>query len=134
VPGWDVLSTAFFQLSDREFDDGVLAVETVGFDGVQVGAVGDEAVMTPAREQCLLGGVGEAGAAHHQAHDATVFVAGPAAFVGGFGVLRVPAEGVVDIGPGLVSNRCDRGCDLVVVGDRDRSGHVVAVEGAEQFP
>ena len=47
VPGWDVFSGAVFQVADGEFDDGVVAVEPVGFDGGQVVAVGDEAVMSP---------------------------------------------------------------------------------------
>ena len=56
----DVFGSACFQLADRQLHDGVLAVEPVGGDGVEIGAVGDEAVVSRFGEQAGLGGVGEA--------------------------------------------------------------------------
>ena len=129
-----MLGSAIFQLADREFDNGMVAVKPVRFGGVQVGAVRDEGVVSPRREQGLLGLVGEAGAAHHETHGAMIFLAGAAALIGGFSDLGEPAEGVVDVLPGVISNRGDSGSDLAVVGDGDRSGHLVTIEGAEQFP
>ena len=75
MPGGDVFSSAIFQVADGEFDHGVLTVEPVGFDGVEVVAVGDEAVMSPLGKQAGLGGVSQAGAAHHQPDDATMLSA-----------------------------------------------------------
>jgi len=79
-----VFSTAVFELADGQLDDGVLTVEPVGFDGVQVAVAGDEAVMTPRRTTVLVGAIGEAGAAH----EAAIFLTGAAANVGGFDDLR----------------------------------------------
>ena len=37
VPRWDVFEAgAFFEVADGEFDDGVLAMELVGFDRLEV--------------------------------------------------------------------------------------------------
>jgi hypothetical protein len=59
VAGGDVFDAAGFEVADGEFDDGVVAVEGVGFDGVEVDAVGDERVVSPFGEQPELGCVGE---------------------------------------------------------------------------
>ena len=97
VPGGDVFeSRAFFEIADGELDAGVAAVEPVRGGGVVFG-VGDECVVSPVGPQPLLCGVGEAGAAHDEAHGALVGAA--AGGVGRFG----------DLG---VSSRNARGCGV----------------------
>ena len=67
MPGGDVGEAgSFFEVTDREFDDGVAAVLGVDDDG-RFAAVGDEGVVTPVGEQ---GGLvaGESGAANDQTH------------------------------------------------------------------
>ena len=87
VPGGDVFeSRAFFEIADGELDAGVAAVEPVRGGGVVFG-VGDECVVSPVGPQPLLCGVGEAGAAHDEAHGALVGAA--AGGVGRFGDLGV---------------------------------------------
>ena len=120
VAGGDVFGSAVFQLADRQLDDGVGAVELVGFDRVEIVAVRDEAVMAPLGEQAGLGGVREAGAAHDESHDAAVLLQPAAALVGGFGDLGVAAEGVVDIDPHVIGDARDRGFHVGMVGDGDR--------------
>lgn len=120
-----------FQLADGEFDHGVFAVEPVGFDRGQVVAVGDEAVVPPLGEQASLGSVSQSCPAHDETHDAPVLLASTAALVDGFGDLGEPAEGVVDVNPRVIRNARGGGFDLGLVGDGDRPGHAVPVEGAE---
>ena len=64
-------SGAVFEVTDREFDRGVVAVELVDVDGRHVEA-GDERVVTPVGPQLRLGRVDEAGAAHDEAELALV--------------------------------------------------------------
>ena len=99
-----MFGAAVFEVADGEFDDGVVTVELVGLNGVEVVTVGDEGVVSPGGEQAGLGGVGESGAAHHQAHGATVLLAAASADVGGFGDLGVAADGVVDVDPGVIGD------------------------------
>ena len=55
-----VFGAAGFEVADGEFDDGAVAVELVGFDGGEVGAVGDERVVSPFgelnRRSCAVSG------------------------------------------------------------------------------
>ena len=64
---------SFLQVADGQLDRGVLAVERVHLDERQI-EVGDEGVMTPIGPQRSLGALGEAGAAHDQAHGALLAV------------------------------------------------------------
>jgi hypothetical protein len=112
----------------------VVAVEGVGCDGVEVVAVGDERMVSPQWEQAGLGGVGEAGATDHQPDGAAIALSSSAADIAGLRDLGVAAVGVVDLLPGVVGDLGDRGLDLGSVGDGDRPGHVMPVQGAEQFP
>src|SRR5271170_556594 len=86
---------ALFDVTDGELDCGVLAVEEV-YVGRRPGEVGEETMMTPAREQGLLGGIGQAGAAHDQ----------PAAVVVTLGHLGDAVRGVGDGHPGIFSYGC----------------------------
>lgn len=66
VAGRDVLeSAALFEVADREFDNGVLTVELVEFDGGAV-EVGEEPEVAPVRPQFQLVFVGQACASHDQ--------------------------------------------------------------------
>lgn len=69
VPGWAVLQAgAVFEVADREFDDGVVAVP--GIDGHGVGllqrGVGEEGVVDPGFEQDPLVAAVVTSAAHHE--------------------------------------------------------------------
>jgi hypothetical protein len=66
--GWAVFeSGTVFEVTDRQLDAGVVAVELVDGGGAELD-VGDEGVVSPVGPQPLLGRVGEPGAAHHQPH------------------------------------------------------------------
>ena len=72
-----VRAGAFFEVADREFDDGVFAVEPVGFDHVEVAVGGDERVVSPLGPQPALGWFGEPGATHDQADGAGLRASSP---------------------------------------------------------
>ncbi len=119
-----------FEVADGEFDAGVLAVVGVGGDGVLCG-VGGEGVVAPVRPQRRLGGVGEAAAAHDEAHAAAV-----AAFAGGEGGLsdvRFAALGIRNGRPVGFGNGGNGGFDVAIQGDRDRPAHPQGVEAVEEF-
>ena len=56
-----------FEIADGELNNGVFAVEPVGFDHGR-GGVGDEGVVAPIGPQSPLGPLGEAGSTHNKAH------------------------------------------------------------------
>ena len=121
---------AFFEVADGELDNGVGAVEPVSGGGVVFG-VGDERVVPPVGPQSLLRALGEAGAAHHEAHGAPVFAA--AGGVVGLGDLGMAAFGVGDVGPGVVGDCLDRCAHSGSERDGDRPLGVVAVETVDQL-
>ena len=121
---------AFFEVADGELDDGVGAVEPVSGGGVVFG-VGDKRVVPPVRPQSLLRALGEAGAAHHEAHGAPVFAA--AGGVVGLGDLGMAAFGVGDVGPGVVGDCLDRCAHSGSERDGDRPLGVVGVEAVDQL-
>ena len=95
---------AFFQVTDREFDDRVVPMERIGGDGIVCG-VGDERVVAPVGEQLGLA-ASESCATHDKAGGA--FTApGPGGVVG-VGDLGFAAECVVDVDPGALGDRRDR--------------------------
>jgi hypothetical protein len=121
---------AFFQVTDREFDDRVVPMERISGDSIECG-VGDERVVTPIRKQLGLA-ASEAGAAHNKANSA-----GPSAGSGGvvgFGDLGFPTECAIDVDPRPLGDRDDRGADRLVLGHGDRPQHAVAVERVDEFP
>ena len=120
---------AVFEVSDGELDGGVLAVERVGGDGVEVVAVGDEGVVAPVGPQPALGAVGEAGAAHHEADLALV-----AGDVGGLCYLGLSAGGVGDGLPVGLGDGGDSGFDLGDLAHGDRPSHVVGIEAVDELP
>ena len=73
-----VESCTFFEVTDREFDDGVVTVEGVGFNSGEIIPVGDEGVVSPFGPESELGGIGEAGAAHDESDGAELAAAGSA--------------------------------------------------------
>jgi hypothetical protein len=74
-----------------------------------LGAVGDQREVPPVAEQFGLGAE-QPGVADDQ----------PALAIRGLGDLRVPANGVVDVLPGSLVDRLDRGADLLDVPYADR--------------
>ncbi len=118
MPRRDVFEPgAFFEITDGELDCGVVAVELVGFDGVEVVSVGDEGVMAPVGPQLSLRGFGQAGAAHNEAHGSLLGSA--AGGVDGFGDLGLAADRVVDVVPPIIGDRLDdsaeAGCRATVI-------------------
>ena len=86
---------------------------------------------SPVGPQSLLGGVGEAGAAHDEANGTFRFAA--AGGVLGFGDLGVAAVGVVDVGPCGAADCLDRCANSGYEGHGDRPFDVVGVETVDQF-
>ena len=111
------------------------AVVCVGGFGVEVVAVGDEAVVAPVGPQLALGAE-QAAAAYDQAQlgglvGAAELVAAAAGFDGGLSHLGLAAAGVFDRLPGVVVDGL-RGCfDLGVLRDRDRVGRTVGADGCD---
>ena len=112
------------------------AVVRVGGDGVEVVAVGDEAVVAPVGPQLGLG-TEQAAAAYDQAQlgglgvGAAQLVAAAAGLDGGLSHLGLAAAGVFDACPGVVVYG-RYGCfDLGVLGDRDRVGRAVGADGCD---
>ena len=89
----------FFEVANGEFDGGVGSVVGVGGDGVEVGSVGDEAVVAPVGPHLGLGAE-QAGAAHDEpqlgplAVGAAELVAAAAGVDGGLSGLGLRAAGV----------------------------------------
>ena len=108
----------------------VTAVVCVGGFGVEVVAVGDEAVVAPVGPQLALGAE-QAAAAYDQAQigglgvGAAQLVAAAAGFDGGLSHLGLAAAGVGDGRPGVLDDGRGRCFDLGVLGDRDRVGRTV---------
>ena len=110
------------------------AVVGVGFFGVEVVSVGDEAVVAPVGPQLGLGAE-QAAAAHDESQlgplavVAVELVAAAAGFDGALSDLRLAAAGVGDRLPGVVVYG-RYGCfDLGVLRDRDRVAGVVGADG-----
>ena len=133
VAGREVLeSGAFFEVADGEFNGGVFTMELIGLDRIQIGAVGDERVVSPVGPQASLSLIGETSAAHDQPDAAGVFAC--AGRVDGFSDLSHAADGVVDVSPGVLADRGDRLFHVFVQADSDRPADVVGVESVDQFP
>jgi hypothetical protein len=95
-------TSALFEGADREFNDGVVAVELIRSDCVETD-VRDEGVVTPVRKQlCLF--ARESGPAYDESNRSGLLAA-----AGGFGDLCSTVECVVDIGPVGLGDRGDRG-------------------------
>jgi len=91
------------EVCDDLLDDGVLAM--LGIDDRDVlGAVGDQGEVPSVGKQFGLGAE-QAGSADHQ----------PALAIRGLGDLRLPAGGVVNVLPGALVDRVDRGADLLML-------------------
>ncbi len=90
-------SGAFFEVTDREFHDGVVTVELIDGDGV-VGEVGQKRVVPPVGPQFGLVLVGEAGASHDQTPT----------LIDTLGDLGLPIGRVPDRHPGFLVDRADR--------------------------
>ncbi len=85
LSGGDAFETGtFFEVADREFDDGVVAVELVEGNGVAV-EVGQERVVAPVGPERCLCRVNEAGAAARPDAGATSSVSGLPSHSGGCG-------------------------------------------------
>ena len=125
-------SGTFFEVADGEFNGGVFTVELVGLDRVEVGAVRDERVVSPVGPQPSLCFVGETGAAHDQPDAAGVFTF--AGRVDGFGDLGLPTNGVVDVSPGVIVDRCDCLFHVLVQANGDRPMDLVDVQTVDEFP
>ena len=95
---------AFFQVTDREFNDRVVPMERIRVDSAAIG-VRDERVVTPIGKQLGLV-AGEAGAAHDETNRA--FTSPGSGGVVGVGDLGFAAECVVDVDPGALGDRRDR--------------------------
>ena len=121
-----------FEVFDGEFDSGVGSVVGVGGFGVEVGPVGDQAVVAPVGPQLGLGAC-EAGASHHEPQFAGFGAAGSGSgFDGGLSDLGLAAAGVGDRLPGFVVDGCYGCVDLGVLGDRERPGRVAGLDEVQQ--
>ena len=82
-----------FDVPDGQFHSGMGPVEGVGRNGRLFG-VGGEGVVSPVGPQLRLGGICQAGAAHHHPHPMTLTLLGGGK--GGLCYLRLAVLGVAD--------------------------------------
>jgi hypothetical protein len=115
-------TSASFEVFDREFDCGVLAMEPVDVDDITV-EVSEERMVSPVGPQFLLRLLGEAGPANdHATRDSLGSLPGR---VGAFGDFGFAVAGVFDPLPRGLRNRGDRGLDRTDIGsDRHRVTHI----------